>query len=228
MTTPHVYTAMIAVKKRISALGLSKGRSAPAVMGGFAFRGIDDLYNLVCGIEAEENLMVLPRIVSERTEYQTTDKGKLQTHVHLTMELKFVSAIDGSSDIASALGEGIDSGDKASGKAQSNAMKQAHLEVYKVPTEGEGDVEAYAEQVGSKAERDLVPALQASVAWGDWEVRHAKALKSSTSMGELQEAWSVAYAEGDKKAPNGTMKRLVLVKDEMKSALSKNGTAASP
>lgn len=149
---PHIYRAMIAVKKRISELGLSKDRSAPAVMGGFAFRGIDDVYNLLCGIEAEENVIVFPTVTAERTEYQTNDKGKLQTHVHLTMQLKFVSAVDGSSDVASALGESIDSGDKASGKAQSNAMKMAHLEVYKVPTEGL-DVEAYSEQVAPKYQK---------------------------------------------------------------------------
>lgn len=148
----HVYKAMIAVKMRVSALGLSKGRQAPKEAGGFRFRGIDDLYGLLCQIEAEENLIVFPTITAERTEYQQNKHGNLQTHVHLTMALKFVSAVDGSSEVASAIGEGIDTGDKASGKAQSNAMKQCHLEVYKIPTEGlSDDVEQYDERVGRPA-----------------------------------------------------------------------------
>lgn len=208
-----VYRAMCAVKKRLSALGLSKSRTAPAAMGSFAFRGIDDLYNVLCGIEAEENLLVLPSVLAERTEYQTNAKGNVQTHVHVTMGFKFVSAVDGSSDTASAIGEGIDSGDKASGKAQSNAVKQAHLQIYKVPTEGE-DIEAYDERVGPTLERQL----SASIDWKAWESKQASKLRAANTMGELQETWSEVY-ESAKNSPNGTAGRLAVVKDECKAAL---------
>lgn len=202
----HVYRAMVAVKKRIATLGLSKDRNAPAVMGGFAFRGIDDVYNLLCSIEADENLLVFPSVLSERTEYQD-NKGKLQTHVHLTMQLKFVSALDGSSETASALGEGIDSGDKASGKAQSNAMKMAHLEVYKVPTEGM-DVEAYDEQVGPRFSKETkeTPAHSMSDAERDIGIKFDLA-RTSTDIAEAEALAAAAIRE--KKVVNGGRERLL-------------------
>jgi len=218
----HVYVAMVSVKKRIAALGLSKDRSAPAVMGGFAFRGIDDVYNLLCAIEAEESLMVLPSITSERTEYQE-NKGKLQTHVHLTMQLKFVSAIDGSSDTASAIGEGIDTGDKASAKAQSNAMKMAHLEVYKVPTEGL-DVESYAEQVGPKRTPQREPSDDRQP-FTDTEPSSAEALiiakftvaKTTDDIAEAEA--EAARALADKRIVNGGRARMLAARNAAKSRL---------
>jgi hypothetical protein len=215
MTTqgPHVYRAMIAVKKRISALGLSKSKSAPAAMGGFAFRGIDDLYNLLCEIEAAEDLLVFPSISAERTEYQTTDKGKLQTHVHLTMQLKFVSAIDGSFETASAIGEGIDSGDKASAKAQSNAMKMAHLEVYKIPTEGL-DIEGYPEQVGplpGRAAANTKTAPEPSAAERDLTAKFAAA-RTTDDIAKAEAA--AAAAIRDKRVVNGGRERLLKARAE--------------
>lgn len=206
---PHVYRAMIAVKRKLAAIGLSKTNSAPAAAGGFKFRGIDDLYNVVSGLEADEGLIVLPRIVAERTEYQTNNSGKPQTHVHLTMELKFVSSVDGSSDIASALGEGIDTSDKASGKAQSNAMKQAHLEVYKVPTEGDNDIEGHAEQVGPK----LTPkrADEPSAA----EQALTAMFKSAKTADEIATAEADAHrAIAAKKIHNGGRERLLTLRAE--------------
>lgn len=220
---PHIYRAMIAVKKKLSAMGLSKGRSAPKEAGGFRFRGIDDLYNTLCGVEAEEGVLVFPRVTSERVEYQTNKHGNLQTHVHLTMELKFVSCADGSSDIASAIGEGLDTSDKASGKAQSNAMKQAHLEVYKIPTEGlSDDIESHAEQVGQNLEKQL----EASVAWGAWEAAQIKGLRAASTPGALLSVWTAVHAAVKDKAPEATVKRLTAVKDEMKAKLG-NGHASA-
>jgi hypothetical protein len=211
---PHVYRAMIAVKKKLSEFGLAKARNAPAAMGSFAFRGIDDLYNTLCGIEAEENLIVYPRISAERTEYQTNDKGKLQTHVHLTMELKFVSAVDGSFEMASAIGEGIDSGDKASGKAQSNAMKFAHLEVYKIPTEGlSDDVEAHAEQVGPRLVRTPGPPSTPVLSPAEKEIGELFAKAKTTTDVATAEALA-AKAISEKKVVNGGRERLLKLRAE--------------
>lgn len=217
---PHVYEAMIAVKRKISAIGIAKTRDAGAGGGPkYMFRGIDDVYNALCEIEAQEGLMVLPRIIAERTEYQTNSKGNLQTHVHITMELKCVSMKDGSSDLVSAIGEGIDSGDKASGKAQSNAMKQAHLQLFKIPTEGlSEDIEQTNQQVGPKVPATLENKLAVSVDWGNWEAEQHKALQACASPGELLETYSRCAAEG-RGSPNGTLKRIAETKDKMKKSL---------
>lgn len=220
-SVPHIYTALVAVKKRMSEVGLGKNRDAPAVLGGYKFRGIDDLYNALCEVEAQEGVIVFPRIVAERTEYQTSEKGRLQTHVHLTMELKFVSARDGSSEIATAIGEGIDSGDKASGKAQSNAMKFGHLEVYKIPTEGlSPDIEAEATEVHPKAKPSLEKKLAASVGWVEWEHAQRAALLACPAIGDLTECWAKVAAEG-RGAPEGMLKRLAETKNKLMDSLRK-------
>jgi hypothetical protein len=212
---PHVYVAMVAVKAAISKTGISKTKDGPREHGSYKFRGIDDVYNALCEIEAQNNLMALPRIKSERVEYQTNAKGNLQTHVHLTMVVEFTSSVDGSKAYAEALGEGIDSGDKASSKAQSTAMKVAHLEAYKIPTEGlSPDIEDEATQVGPSLENKL----EASVEWGNWESSQVTALQACASRGDLLETWSRVAAEG-RGSPNGTLKRLAVVKDKMKSSL---------
>lgn len=223
MTAPHVYEAVTQVTAIMASEGIPKSRSNQ--QQGYKFRGIDDVFYALSRHLANAKLCILPRVMDRKVVERPTKSGGVSTYVVLEVEFDMVSSVDGSKHTIRTMGEAMDTADKATNKAMSAAMKYACLLAFQIPTEGDNDADASHLEPASQ---DLVPALQASVAWGDWETRHAKALRSSTSMGELQEAWSVAYAEGDKKAPNGTMKRLALVKDEMKSALSKNGTAASP
>lgn len=140
---PHVHTAMCEVKKKLAIHGgIVKDRSAPQQAGGYAFRGIDDVYNVLCGLTADHGLAMYPNVVDKQIDYQTNAKGNVQTHYHLTMQVHFVSAIDGSAHHVTTLGEAIDTGDKACGKAQSYAMKMACLMAFQIPTHGEMDTEA--------------------------------------------------------------------------------------
>jgi hypothetical protein len=221
MTTsaaPHVYKALVNVKKAVSKVGLGKGRQAPKEAGGYAFRGIDDVYNVLCEIEAQEGVMALPSIISKQIDYQEKN-GKIQTHIHIEMLITFVSEVDGSTCFASGLGEGIDTGDKCSSKTQSSAMKQIHLEVYKIPTEGlSEDIEQTNQEIGKKVPATLEKKLEASVGWGEWEAEQAAVLRTAKTSGELLEAWS-AIAPLARGAPNGTLKRLAAIKDERKNAV---------
>ncbi len=149
-TGVHVHVAMCEVKKKLAVGGgITKDRSAS--MGGagnYNFRGIDDVYNVLCGMTADVGLAMYPRIVERQVDYQTNDRGKVQTHYHVTLELDMVSAIDGSTHMVRSVGESIDTGDKASGKAQSYAFKMATLMAFMIPTHGELDNEAFAQEVG--------------------------------------------------------------------------------
>jgi hypothetical protein len=116
--------------------------------GNYQFRGIDDVYNALCGLTADAGLAMYPRVVDKQIDYQTNAHGKVQTHYHLTMDIDIVSAVDNSERTIRSLGEAIDSGDKGSGKAQSYAYKMATLMAFMIPTHGEMDTEAYAEQTG--------------------------------------------------------------------------------
>jgi hypothetical protein len=148
----HVYKAINNIKLELAQHGgITKDRTAP-VGGGYQFRGIDDAFNVLCGLTAKHGLCMFPRVISDsplsRIEYIDKGNGKGQTHVFLLVEVDFVSDIDGSRHTGVFLGEAIDSGDKASNKAMAAAFKYAHLHPFQIPTHGEeDDTEAYAPQV---------------------------------------------------------------------------------
>jgi len=166
----HVHTAICDVKTVLAqGGGITKDRKATMGAGGtYNFRGIDDVYNALCGITADKGLAMYPRVVEKQIDYQTNAKGNTQTHYHLTLEVDLVSTVDGSSHTVRSLGEAIDTGDKGSGKAQSYAMKMACLMTFMIPTHGESmDTEAFAVEVApvapAKRERVIAAQQQAAV-----------------------------------------------------------------
>lgn len=161
----HVYQAICRVKKKLAQLGgITKDKQAE-YGDRYKFRGIDDMYNVLCEMTADEGLVMLPRVVDSNVTYQTNHKGTLQTHVHLTMEIDLVSAVDGSKAMARTIGEGIDTGDKATGKGQSYAYKMGHIMAFQIPTHGESyDNEAYDTRVAPQAQHAPPPPQQAAPA----------------------------------------------------------------
>lgn len=130
--------------------GITKDRKAPDQIGGYAFRGIEDCDDVLSGLTAQYGLMLYPRVVDCQAETQVDAKGRTQRHVSLTLELDIVSMKDGSMRVIRTFGEGIDTGDKATGKAYSNARKMALLGVFMIPTHGE-NVEQYPTEVAPAA-----------------------------------------------------------------------------
>lgn len=162
MTTEiHVQKAMAEIKLELARHGgITKDRTAP-VGGGYAFRGIDDIYNVLCGLTAQHGMNMYPLVIGEpKVEYQVTTKNgrngerveALQTHVHLILEVKLVSAIDGSFETIRTAGEAIDQGDKATNKAMSAAMKYACIMAFQIPVHGENiDIESHNVEVAPAA-----------------------------------------------------------------------------
>lgn len=137
--TKHVYKAINDVKKLLAKHGgITKDRT-PETGSRYSFRGIDDMYNVLCGLTAEAGLVMIPRVVSNRIDYGQTKAGGAQTHVFLEVEVDFCSEHDGSMHTGRFFGEAIDTSDKAANKATSAAFKYAHLTVFQIPTHGESD-----------------------------------------------------------------------------------------
>lgn len=158
-TGHHVYQAICEVKQELDRHGgITKDREAPAGGGKYAFRGIDDMYNVLCGLTARHGLVMIPRVVGEpRIDYQQTQKGALQTHVFLVVEVDFVSAVDGSQHTGRFVGEALDVSDKAANKATSAAFKYAHLTAFQIPTHGEEDTEAHHYELAPPAPPAAAP-----------------------------------------------------------------------
>ena len=241
----HVNVAMCEIKKKLDlAGGITKGRQASMGAGGnYAYRGIDDIYAAICGLTADHGLAMYPRMVERQIDYQTNERGKIQTHYHVTMEIDLVSAVDNSQQMLRTYGESIDSGDKGSGKAQSYAMKMACIMAFQIPTHGEMDTDAFEANLGPafvERKPDPLPAPPSPAAVAvaavvadmgnkvDEAIAEAKAKKTrgpNKPKDVLTEAYDptrdaaetarqIQQAVNDKAEANGTMPEVVVVPDE--------------
>jgi hypothetical protein len=81
-------------------------------------------------------------MIARECETRATKSGGAMFYVTVEAEFDLVSTADGSSHTARTFGEASDSGDKATNKAMSAAMKYAVLMTFTVPTEGDNDADA--------------------------------------------------------------------------------------
>lgn len=220
MTTAHVYQAINEITAAMASEGIGKGRKNE--QQGYRFRGIDDVFNALARHLANAKLCILPRVLSRIVSERPTKSGGVSTYVVLDVAFDFVSAVDGSRHEVRTMGEAMDSGDKATNKAMSAAMKYACILAFSIPTEGDNDADASHHE-----KAPLQSQLEASVAWGAWEAGAANTLRSATTMGELQEAWAAVYETGTT-SPNGTMRRLAGIKDARKAALTPAAPKSAP
>jgi hypothetical protein len=147
-TGPHVYTAITAVMAHLAKSGISKDRKNESQ--GYAFRGIDDVYNALAPSLSEHGLCILPAVKNRVVTEKVNARGNTLFYVCVDVDFAFVSARDGSSHIVSVSGEAMDSGDKATNKAMSAAFKYACLQAFCIPTEGDNDADSTTHQVQAK------------------------------------------------------------------------------
>jgi len=121
------------------------------VQQGFNFRGIDATYNALHPILAKHGVFSTTQVLAERSEERTTKNGGALIYRILTVKFTFYAA-DGSSVDSIMVGEGMDSGDKASNKALSIAHKYALLQLLAIPTEDAKDPDAETHYVEPKPE----------------------------------------------------------------------------
>jgi ERF superfamily len=153
-TAPHVYQAIAETMARLAKQGISKDRKNEAQ--GYAFRGIDDVYNALAPIISDVGLCILPQVKSREVIERQTRNGGTLFYVNVDVDFHFVSTKDGSSHVVSMPGEAMDSGDKATNKAMSAAFKYACLQAFCIPTEGDNDADSSTHQIAPRAEPTVV------------------------------------------------------------------------
>lgn len=143
----QIYAAMVAVMGEVGVVG--KDRKNP--QQGYSFRGIDDVAAHCQQALVKHGVVVMPRVLERERELVPTKSGGSMASVRLLVEHTFY-AKDGSSVVAVTLGEAMDSGDKASNKAMSAALKYALTESLMIPTyEADRDTEEQSPQMAPKA-----------------------------------------------------------------------------
>lgn len=103
----------------------------------YSYRGIDDITAALDELLSKHGVFYVPTVKDFKREEKVTGKGALLTFTIVTVDYTFYAS-DGSCFIATSIGEGADSGDKACNKAMTSAQKTALLQCFNINS-GNGD-----------------------------------------------------------------------------------------
>lgn len=132
MENKMIYKAIAGVMEDIGAVG--KEKEFKSNQGSYKFRGIDDVMNALHPAMVRNKIFVVPVILEQTREVRTSRSGTAMYVSICKIQYDFF-AEDGSSVSAVVIGEGMDTGDKATNKAMSIAFKYACFQVFCIPTE---------------------------------------------------------------------------------------------
>ena len=143
----NIYQSITKILEEVPAIGKNKKNTTH----GFMFRGIDDVMNTFQPLLAKHKVFMVPQILEQTREERQTSKGG--TLIYSICKIKYIFyAEDGSSIEAIVVGEGMDSGDKATNKAMAIAMKYAMFQVFCIPTEEMRDPDGETPPASKKKE----------------------------------------------------------------------------
>lgn len=145
-----IYQAIPAIMGEIHAVEKNKRNNQQ----GFMYRGIDDVMNAINPALIKHKVFIVPEIMEQSREERQTNKGSNLIYSICRMRFHFY-AEDGSSIEAITVGEGMDSGDKATNKAMAIAFKYACFQVFCIPTEEMKDPDAESYELAKK-DRDKI------------------------------------------------------------------------
>lgn len=138
VSQPVIYRAIAGVIADVGAVSKDKMNKQQ----GFKFRSIDDVYNALHPALAKNKVFIVPRILNRTSSViGKTKNGTDMVKVECEIEFTFYGE-DGSSVAAVIVGEGLDTGDKATNKAMAIAYKYACFQVFCIPTEDMTDPDA--------------------------------------------------------------------------------------
>jgi hypothetical protein len=101
---------------------IPKGGTAPQAMGGYAFRRVEDITGALKPLLAKYRIICVPTVLERIETERTTSSNKILFVVDLLIEFRFQGR-DDDGVIARVWGQGTDSGDKATQKAVTSALK---------------------------------------------------------------------------------------------------------
>lgn len=126
----NIYEAISRCMEEIGAVG----KDAVNKQQGFKYRGIDSVMNAINPALIKNHVFIVPEVLDQSREERTTKSGGALIYSVCRIKYTFY-AEDGSCIEAVTVGEGMDSGDKATNKAMAIAFKYACFQVFCIPTE---------------------------------------------------------------------------------------------
>ena len=143
----------------------------------FAFRSIETTTKIVHDALVKHQVIILPEVLEVQRSERTTAKGSIMRFAEVLVRYRF-AAEDGSSVEVVSAGEAADTGDKATSKALSMALKYALFQTFLIPTgDPDPDSETAEEHVSGlidvgTAKQELLNALvDVDIAKAVWDNR---------------------------------------------------------
>lgn len=147
----NIYESITKIIEEIPAIGKTKEN----IQQKFKYRGIDDVMNAMQPLLAKHKVFIVPQVLEQTREERQTQKGGTLIYSICKIQYTFY-AEDGSFVSAITIGEGMDSGDKATNKAMAIAMKYALFQVFCIPTDEMKDPDAETPpEILTKAEEKI-------------------------------------------------------------------------
>ena len=126
---PTIYMQIARILADLPAIGKNQRNQQQ----GFSFRGIDDVLDALNPLLAKHGVFFVPTVLERQESARQTRNGGTMWVVDLHVQYTFYGP-SGDSIVASGWGEGTDSGDKATQKAMTGAMKYVLFQVFAIAT----------------------------------------------------------------------------------------------
>ena len=155
---PQIYGLIGKAMREIGAVGKDSINQTQ----GFKYRGIDAVMNALNPVMAKYGLFIVPEVLEQTREERTSVKSvwnkdekkyveKSSTLIWSILKIRFTMyAPDGSNISSIIIGEGMDTGDKATNKALAIALKYAAFQIFMIPTEEVIDPDAESHEIAPK------------------------------------------------------------------------------
>ncbi len=159
-----IYKKMSDVMREIGAIGKDQKNQAQ----GFKFRGIDQFVNALYPALTKNGVFMAPRALRHDQEIKdvvrSNGKSGVDKHVSIMMEYTFYAEDGSNVTVGPIPAEGLDSGDKATNKALSAALKYALIQTFSIPTEDMAEADLESPEMGSSAAAPVSAAPASTVA----------------------------------------------------------------
>jgi len=150
-----IYKKMSDVMKDVGAIGKDQKNTQQ----GFKFRGIDQFVNALYPALTKHGVFMSPRATSFTHELKDVVRGSgkagVDKHVSILMEYDFYAEDGSKVTIGPVPAEGLDSGDKATNKALSAALKYALIQTFSIPTEDMAEADFESPEIGANAAKSV-------------------------------------------------------------------------
>ena len=188
----NIFESINAAMNEIGAVG----KNSKNTTQGFMFRGIDAVMNAINPALVKCKIFIVPEILEQTREERINSKGT--TLIYSVCKVKYTFyAEDGSHIEAVVIGEGMDTGDKATNKAMSIAFKYACFQVFCIPTEEMKDPDEETHEVKPKANQTETKPNQ-NVTKPEPKANQTEPKEAYPTMAEMLMLAKEKYPEGSK------------------------------